>query len=62
MTQKLVDRQRKFSQIAIASKQVDDISLSLERIETSLQKAFQLADQLNMILPDKDRFCFHLYY
>jgi len=55
VTQKLVDRQRKFSQIAIASKQVDDISLSLERIETSLQKAFQLADQLNMILPDKDR-------
>ena len=60
MTQKLVDRQRKFSEVAISSKQVDDISLSLERIETSLHKAFQLADQLNMILPEKDRYC--LYY
>jgi len=55
VTQKLVDRQRKFSQVAISSKQVDDISSSLERIETSLHKAFQLADQLNMILPEKDR-------
>ena len=49
--QKLVERQHAFGKYAEHSRKVDEISSSLSRLQQNLDKALNLAGELNSLLP-----------
>ncbi|XP_076817765.1 BLOC-1-related complex subunit 5-like [Clavelina lepadiformis] len=53
--QKLTERQRAFAKHAEHARKIDDISNSLKRLRINLSHTLDLANELNMLLPEDRR-------